>query len=203
MVKSQILARGIRDKRVISAMKKVPREDYVPKGQAENAFYDGPLSIGSGQTISQPYIVAFMTEKLDLKGSEKVLEIGTGSGYQTAVLAELAGRVYTVEIIEPLAILARKRLEDAGYGNISFRVGDGSIGWEDEAPFDAIIVTAAPCRMPENLMAQLTDGGRMVMPVGDFSQRLYRITRKGDDFEEEGLIGVRFVPMTGSIGSEP
>jgi len=199
MVETQIEARGIRDPRVLSAMKNVPRELFVPEDQQERAFFDGPLSIGHGQTISQPYIVAYMTEKLEVFPGDRVLEIGTGCGYQTAVLAELAGHVYTVEIVKPLADIARRLLEQAGYDNISFLSSDGTMGWEEESPFDAIMVTAAPPRIPGELTRQLADGGRMIVPVGEFSQVLYKVTRRGDDFEKESLLGVRFVPMTGRI----
>jgi protein-L-isoaspartate(D-aspartate) O-methyltransferase len=202
MVKRQIEARGIRDSRVLSAMRDVPRELFAGEDQLERAFFDGPLSIGHGQTISQPYIVAYMTEQLELSPQDRVLEIGTGCGYQTAVLAELASHVYTVEIIEPLAEMARKKLKEAGYGNISFRISNGTVGWKEEAPFDAVIVTAAPVRLPGELMRQLADGGRMIVPVGGFSQVLYKVTRRGDDYDREKLIGVRFVPMTGRIESD-
>ncbi len=202
MVETQIEARGVRDPRVVSAMKNVPRELFVPDDQRERAFFDGPLCIGHGQTISQPYIVAYMTEKLGVRPGDRVLEIGTGCGYQTAVLAELAGHVYTVEIVRPLAEKARRRLEQAGYDNISFLASDGTLGWKEESPFDAIMVTAAPPRIPGGLIQQLEDGGRMIVPVGELSQILYKITRRGDDFEKKSLLGVRFVPMTGGIESD-
>ncbi len=199
MVKSQIVARGIRDERVIDAMSKVPRELLIDEETLRYAFDDGPLSIGFGQTISQPYIVAYMTEQLGLTGNERVLEIGTGSGYQTAVLAELASEVYTIEIIDELSRRARKRLEELNYQNIHFCSGDGSSGWVEEAPFDAIILTAAPDFVPGEIAFQLTANGRMVVPAGSFSQVLHRITRMGDEFVDEVLIAVRFVPMTGKI----
>ena len=197
MVHSQIVARGIKDKRVIDAMIHVPREKLVETDDSAKAFYDGPFPIGYGQTISQPYIVAYMTEQLKLSGNERVLEIGTGSGYQAAVLAELVREVYSVEIIEELSRVARSRLGDLGYRNIHYRYGDGAFGWPEKAPFDAIIITAAPIEIPWNIASQLTESGRMVLPVGDTVQQLQRVTRSGDDFSVEDLIRVRFVPMTG------
>ena len=199
MVKSQIARRGVRDERVLEAMRTVPREFFVEQSDLEFAFYDGPLSIGSGQTISQPYIVAYMTELLKISSTDKVLEIGTGSGYQTAVLAELAAEVYTIEILEELSLKAQERLGEQGYRNISFRAGDGSLGWLEAAPFDAIMITAAPDKAPEPLVAQLAEGGRMVVPVGSYEQHLELIIRKGKTVERRQLIGVRFVPMTGRI----
>jgi len=195
MVDSQIEARGVYDSRVLEAMKDVPRELFVKKEYHDEAFYDIPLPIGYGQTISQPYIVAYMTEKLLIKREDRILEIGTGSGYQTAVLAQLARHVYTIEIVEALAILAREKLEKAGYRNISYRVGDGSLGWEEEAPFDAVMITAAPTRIPEKIIEQLGEGGRMIAPIGTFMQQLYRITHGSEGLVKERLIGVRFVPM--------
>ncbi|MBN2183871.1 MAG: protein-L-isoaspartate(D-aspartate) O-methyltransferase [Candidatus Krumholzibacteriota bacterium] len=197
MVHSQIVARGIKDKKVIEAMIRVPREILADTDDPAAAFYDGPLTIGYGQTISQPYIVAYMTEQLELSGNEKVLEIGTGSGYQSAVLAELAREVYSVEIIEELSRAARSRLADLGYKNIHCRCGDGASGWPEEAPFDAIIITAAPTEIPWSIASQLTEAGRMILPVGDSIQQLQRVTRSEDGFRVEDLIGVRFVPMTG------
>lgn len=199
MVRSQIVSRGVRDQRVLEAMRTVPRERFVQDDDMGLAFFDGPLSIGCGQTISQPYIVAYMTEMLSLKETDRVLEIGTGSGYQTAVVAEIAKAVYTMEIVEKLASRARETLSSLGYTNIYFRTGDGTDGWPEESPFDAIMVTAAPEKVPEHLVSQLADGGRMVVPVGGYTQYLVRLTRKGEEIEKEGLIGVRFVPMTGRI----
>jgi protein-L-isoaspartate(D-aspartate) O-methyltransferase len=199
MVKSQIEHRGVRDQRVLEAMRKVPRELFVDDADAEYAFYDGPLTIGYDQTISQPYIVAYMTEMLAIKGADRVLEIGTGSGYQTAVLAELAAEVHTIEIVEELSRRAQTLLEAQGYSNISFRAGDGSAGWPEAAPFDAIMITAAPDKTPGRLIEQLADGGRMIVPVGSYEQYLELITRKGGKVERRSLIGVRFVPMTGEI----
>ena len=197
MVRTQIVSRDISDEGVLAAMRKVPRELLVRPEDGRCAFYDGPLSIGCGQTISQPYIVAYMTELLGLGSGDRVLEIGTGSGYQTAILAELAAAVYTVEIIPELSGRAQRALAAMGYAGIEFRTGDGCDGWPDEAPFDAIVVTAAPESVPPALKEQLADGGRLVIPVGTSVQYIHRIVRRGDDFEDEGLIGVRFVPLTG------
>ncbi len=197
MVRTQIVSRGISDEGVLAAMRKVPRELLVRTEDYRCAFYDGPLSIGCGQTISQPYIVAYMTELLGLGSGDRVLEIGTGSGYQTAILAELAAAVFTVEIIPELSERARGALAAMGYSNIEFRTGDGRDGWPEEAPFDAIIVTAAPEYMPPAMKEQLADGGRLVIPVGSSAQYIHRIVRRGDDFEDDGLIAVRFVPLTG------
>ena len=196
MVRTQIAARGITDARVLEAMRKVPRELFVGPENRGAAFHDGPL--GHGQTISQPYIVAYMTELLDIGEGDRVLEIGTGCGYQTAVLAELAGLVCTVEIVPELAERARETLGGLGYTNIVFRTGDGRLGWPERAPFDAIIVTAAPASVPPALKEQLADGGRLVIPVGASTQFIHRIVRRGDGFDDEGLIAVRFVPLTGS-----
>jgi len=199
MVERQIVARGVRDERVLAAMRKVPRREFVPGPLAAQAHDDHPLPIGHGQTISQPYIVAYMTEALGLEGGETVLEVGTGSGYQAAVLAVIAARVYTIEIVAPLAEEARERLEKLGYDNVEVRAGDGYQGWPEAAPFDAIMVTAAAPRVPEPLKAQLRDGGRLVLPVGDEWQELVVITRRGDRFEEKRVLPVRFVPMTGEV----
>ena len=197
MVRDQIERRGVRDKRVLDAMRAVPRELFVEREDREYAFHDGPLSIGYGQTISQPYIVAYMTEMLAIGSADRVLEIGTGSGYQTAVLAELAAEVYTIEIVEELSGKAQGLLKARGYSNIHFRAGDGSLGWPEAAPFDAIMVTAAPDRTPERLIEQLAEGGRMIVPVGRVEQHLELVTRRGGAAERRELIGVRFVPMTG------
>ena len=195
MVETQLRARGLEDERVLTAMTTVPRHLFVPNEMASRAYDDEPLPIGCGQTISQPFIVAYMTEALRLGGGEKVLEIGTGSGYQTAILAEVAGEVWTVELVEDLSFRAKESLDALGYKNIRFRVGDGSAGWPDAAPFDGIIVTAAPASVPEALELQLAPDGRMVVPVGLGSQELVLIRRDGDSFRREGLIGVRFVPL--------
>ena len=202
MVMTQIISRGVRDERVLDAMRKVPRERFVREKDLDLSFYDGPLSIGCGQTISQPYIVAYMTEMLSISESDRVLEIGTGSGYQTAVLAEVASEVYSVEIVEELSGRAKGILEELGYGNIHLRTGDGSEGWPEEAPFNAIMVTAAPARVPKRLVEQLADGGRMIVPVGVYEQYLRLVTKRGGEVEERDMIGVRFVPMTGRVQRE-
>ncbi len=199
MVKTRIKARGIKDPRVLNAMLKVERHRFVPEHLKSRAYEDNPLPIGEGQTISQPYIVALMTELLDLKGADKVLEIGTGSGYQAAILAELAHEVYTIEIITLLAETARDRLEQLGYNNIKVKAGDGYQGWPQYAPFDAIIVTAAPDHIPQSLLDQLKEGGRMVLPVGTFPyQELKKIIKKSGKPEVTDILPVLFVPMTGS-----
>jgi len=197
MVRMQIQARGVKDKRVLAAMRKVPREEFVPEDQRPFAFEDRPLPIGEGQTISQPYIVALMTELLELKEGEKVLEIGTGSGYQAAILAELTPNVYSIEILEPLAKRAKETLERLGYDGIKLMTGDGYKGWPQYAPFDAIIVTCAPESVPEPLKEQLKEGGRMVIPVGAqwTGQTLYVLRKKGGKLVGEEGIPVRFVPM--------
>ncbi|HUL37602.1 MAG TPA: protein-L-isoaspartate(D-aspartate) O-methyltransferase [Thermodesulfobacteriota bacterium] len=197
MVETQIKARGVKDPRVLSALRKVERDRFVPEEYLNSAYADQPLPIGEGQTISQPYIVALMTELLDLKGDEKVLEIGTGSGYQAAILAELAKEVYTIEIVESLASMANKRLLALGYKNIRVKVGDGYLGWPGAAPFDAIIVTAAPDHIPKPLIEQLKEGGRMVVPVGTYAQELKKIVKRSGKIETTDVIPVVFVPMTG------
>jgi protein-L-isoaspartate(D-aspartate) O-methyltransferase len=199
MVANQIAARGLKDPRVLEAMRKVPRELFVKESDEKLAFSDGPLTIGYGQTISQPYIVAYMTECLDIKRDDRVLEIGTGSGYQTAVLAELAAEVCTIEIVEDLSIRARRILKELGYGNIRFKTGDGSRGWGEGERFDDIMVTAAPRKVPGMLLKQLEYGGRMILPVGGFVQNLKLITREEESYREDELISVRFVPMTGEV----
>ena len=199
MVRDQIERRGLIDERVLKTMRAVPRELFVERNDREYAFYDGPLSIGHGQTISQPYIVAYMTEMLAIGSADRVLEIGTGSGYQTAVLAELAAEVYTIEIVEKLSSRAQELLRELGYSNVNFRAGDGSLGWSEAAPFDAIMVTAAPDRTPDRLVEQLAEGGRMIVPVGSYEQYLELVTRRGVVVERQPLIGVRFVPMTGRV----
>ena len=197
MVREQIEDRGVRDKRVLAALHKVPRHLYVPGEMASYAYADRPLPIGYHQTISQPYIVAFMTEALELKPQDRVLEIGTGSGYQAAVLAELVRDVYSIEIVEPLGKEADERLKRLGYSNIQVRIGDGYRGWPEAAPFDAIIVTAAPDHVPSALVDQLREGGRMVLPVGRFLQNLIRLRRTPEGIKRETLLPVRFVPMVG------
>jgi protein-L-isoaspartate(D-aspartate) O-methyltransferase len=197
MVETQIKARGVKDPRVLSALLKVERHRFVPDKYMDSAYSDQPLPIGEGQTISQPYIVALMTELLEIKGNEKVLEIGTGSGYQAAILAELAKEVYTIEIIEPLASMAKKKLSELGYQNVKVKAGDGYLGWPEAAPFDAIIVTAAPDHIPKPLVDQLKEGGRMVVPVGTHTQELIRIVKRSGKIETTNVIPVVFVPMTG------
>src|SRR5262245_37444161 len=199
MVKDQIEAREVRDPRTLAALRKVPRHLFVPEESQRLAYEDHPLPIGHGQTISQPYIVAFMTEALGLVGGETVLEVGTGSGYQAAVLAEIAARVYSIEIVEPLAREAAERLARLGYHNVEVRAGDGYVGWPEAGPFDGIMVTAAAPRIPEPLKQQLKDGGRLVIPVGDDYQELILVTRRGDRYEERNVLAVRFVPMTGEV----
>jgi len=197
MVENQIRRRDVRDLRVLRAMETVPRHLFVRPEDLPFAYNDSPVPIGHGQTISQPYIVALMTEILDLGPTHRVLEIGTGSGYQAAVLSLLAGEVYTVEFVESLGTQAGKRLACLGYTNVHVKIGDGYAGWPEEAPFDAIIVTAAPEAVPKTLIEQLKDGGRMAIPVGSFFQVLFRIVKKGDQTIEEKICDVRFVPMVG------
>jgi len=195
MVENQIKARGVKNAKVLEAMEKVPRHLFVPGGLRRSAYNDEPLPIGDGQTISQPYIVAYMTEKLDLKENDRVLEIGTGSGYQSAVLSEIAKEVYTVEILESLSMRAKKILRDLGYDNIHFCVGDGYKGLPDFSPYNAIIVTVPPARIPETLKKQLHIGGKMLVPVGKVFQELVLVSRKKNKFHKESLLPVRFVPM--------
>jgi protein-L-isoaspartate(D-aspartate) O-methyltransferase len=197
MVREQIEARGVRDPRVLAAMRKVPRQEFVPVDVRTMAYADTPLPIGFGQTISQPYVVAFMSEALEIKPEDRVLEIGTGSGYQAAVLALLAREVYSIEIVEPLARQAEERLKRLGYENVRVRAGDGYQGWPEAAPFDAIVVTAAPDHVPQVLVNQLREGGRLVLPVGRYEQDLIRIRRTSKGTTRESLLPVRFVPMTG------
>ena len=197
MLHEQIAARGVSDPRVLAALARVPRHELVPVEQREHAYEDRPLPIGWEQTISQPYVVAYMTEQLQLTGDERVLEIGTGSGYQAAVLSLLAREVYTIEIVEPLAARARADLARLGYANVHVRAGDGYRGWPEHAPFDAIIVTAAPGHVPQPLLDQLAVGGRLVLPVGEWNQELQRIERTAEGLRRDRLIGVRFVPMRG------
>jgi protein-L-isoaspartate(D-aspartate) O-methyltransferase len=201
MVAEQLRRRGIRDERVLAAMAKVPRHLFVPLDSRSESYEDRPLPIGDGQTISQPYMVAIMTQALEMKGGEKILEIGTGSGYQTAVLAELSRQVFTVERLSALMQKAETRLRDLGYENVRCRLGDGSKGWPEKAPFDGIIVTAGAPAIPEALKAELAEGGRLVIPVGSrYSQNLVKITRAGNGFEEEEITGCVFVPLVGESG---
>jgi protein-L-isoaspartate(D-aspartate) O-methyltransferase len=197
MVKYQIKARGVNDKSVLTAMLKVPRHLFVQENLQNRAYADEPLPIGSGQTISQPYIVAYMTEQIDIDENEKVLEIGTGSGYQAAILGEIAREVFTIEIVPELGKKASEILQRLNYGNVHVRIGDGYLGWPEEAPFDAIIVTAAPDHIPQPLVDQLKVGGRMMIPVGEFSQDLILLERTEKGIERKRKIPVRFVPMTG------
>jgi protein-L-isoaspartate(D-aspartate) O-methyltransferase len=198
MVRDQLRARDIVDPRVLAAMLKVPRHEFVPDDSRQSAYDDGALLLEMGQTISQPYIVAYMTQALELRGTERVLEIGTGSGYQAAVLAEIASEVYTVEILPRLQERARTILDKQGYRNIHVRVGDGYQGWPEHAPFDGIIVTAAPEEVPQPLLDQLSDGGRMIIPIGRLSQELVIFEKEGTKIKRRSTIAVRFVPMTGT-----
>ena len=197
MVENQIVSRGVSDEKVIEAMMKIPRHKFLPEHLGDYAYSDGPLPIGMGQTISQPYIVAYMTELLNLNKGDKVLEIGTGSGYQAAILAEIGCDVYTIEIVEILTLRAKKVLQNLGYKNIRFKVDDGYIGWEENAPYDAILVTAAPPEIPESLTEQLKEGGKMVIPVGDYFQELTLLKKTREGLKEKRVTPVRFVPMTG------
>lgn len=195
MVKSQIEARGIKDKNVLEAMRMIARHKFVSEDMKSFAYNDEPLPIGEGQTISQPYIVAYMTEMLHLKKEDRVLEVGTGSGYQAAILAEMAREVYTIEIIESLSLKAQEVLKELGYTNIYFKIGDGSFGWREHAPYDAIIVTAAPENIPDALQEQLKISGRMIIPVGMTFQELILITREKRKLRKKRLLPVRFVPL--------
>ena len=197
MVASQIADRGVRDPRVLEAMRKVPRHLFVPAGFRAKAYQDSALPIGHGQTISQPYMVATMTEAARILSTDRVLEIGTGSGYQAAVLACVSLEVYTIEILEPLGRKAKSLLESLKYENIRFRIGDGYHGWPEQAPFDAIIVTAAPIHIPQPLVDQLRVGGRLILPLGGKGQRLVRMTKTSKGLKREILLPVRFVPMVG------
>jgi protein-L-isoaspartate(D-aspartate) O-methyltransferase len=201
MVDSQLLSRGIKDGRVLLAMRKVPRHRFVEEALISQAHGDHPLPIGEKQTISQPYIVALMTEALGLTGTERVLEIGTGSGYQTAILAELAEKIYSIERIYPLSVKARRLLDELGYLNVVLKVGDGTLGWKEEAPFDAVIVTAGSPDVPQPLVDQLAVGGRLVIPVGDrFSQSLVKVARTKEGIKKADLGGCRFVNLVGQHG---
>lgn len=203
MVEEQLAARGIRDARVLAAMGKVPRHALVPADVRYQAYADSPLPIGEGQTISQPFIVAYMTEQLGLKGGERVLEVGTGSGYQAAVLAEIVAEVYTIEIVPELGKRAAADLARLGYKNVTVRVGDGYRGWPEKAPFDAIVVTAAPPEVPTPLVDQLKPGGRLVLPVGEAFQELLLVAKDARGVRKQRLLPVRFVPMTGEAQKRP
>ena len=195
MLEEQIVSRNVTDKNVLKAMLSVDRKEFVPKELQSSTWNDFPLPIGYGQTISQPYIVAFMTEAAELDAASKVLEIGTGSGYQTAILAEICKEVYTIEIVKELGDLAKKHLAELGYNNVHVKIGDGYKGWSEQGPFDAIIVTAAPDKLPTTLVEQLKENGRLIIPIGELSQELLRVTRTKDGLKQESLLPVRFVPM--------
>jgi protein-L-isoaspartate(D-aspartate) O-methyltransferase len=200
MVREQLQARDINDTRVLAAMKKVPRHEFVPEELIDSAYEDGALPLMLGQTISQPYIVAYMTQALDLQGTERVLEIGTGSGYQAAILAEIVREVYTIEILPQLHTRAETILSKLGYRNIYLRVGDGFLGWPEKSPFDRIIVTAAPVETPQPLLDQLKEGGRLVIPLGSITQELVVFEKTRSGIRRRTTIPVRFVPMTGKAG---
>jgi protein-L-isoaspartate(D-aspartate) O-methyltransferase len=203
MVTQQIAARGVRSEAVLSAMRAVPRHLFVPEDLRAEAYADHPLPIGEGQTISQPYIVGLMSELLEVKAGDRVLEIGTGSGYQAAVLVAMGCEVYTIEIRASLAAEAETRLQGLGYTNIHVRAGDGYAGWPEAGPFRGIIVTAAPERIPEPLLQQLAVGGKLVIPVGAYYQQLKVVTREAQGFSEKDVLPVRFVPMTGKVERQP
>lgn len=198
MIDNQIISRGIKDTRIIQAMKKVPRHQFIPEKHRSRAYDDNPVPIGFGQTISQPYIVALMSELVELSETDRVLEIGTGSGYQAAILAEVVKEVFTIEIIPELAKQAEDTLNSLGYSNITVKTGDGFFGWPEKAPFDAIVVTAAPSAIPQPLLDQLKVGGRLVIPVGNYPyQELKKVIKTDNDIIEDAIIPVLFVPMTG------
>jgi protein-L-isoaspartate(D-aspartate) O-methyltransferase len=199
MVERQVAARGIHDPAVLEALRAVPRHLFVPLPARGEAYSDRPLPIGYDQTISQPYIVALMTELAEVQPGDRVLEIGTGSGYQAAVLAAMGCTVFSIEIVEPLARSAAAALQELGYGSVTVRAGDGYVGWPEEAPFDAVLVTAAPPRIPQPLLDQLADSGHLVAPVGEDIQHLTVVTRAGDDLSRRVVLPVRFVPMTGEV----
>lgn len=204
MVEAQLRARGIRDERVLAAMGKVPREEFIANEDGDNAYGDYPLPIGAGQTISQPYIVASMVEALELRPQDRVLEVGTGTGYQAAILGELAAEVWTIERHAELADKAREILQRLGYANVHVVTGDGSLGLEEQAPFDKILVAAAAPRVPEKLVAQLADGGRLVVPVGSRAEQQVLVVRKmGEQTVVTPREGCRFVPLVGEQGWEP
>ncbi len=197
MVQEQIASRGITDERVLDAMRRVPREEFVPDEYKPHAYADSPLPIGYEQTISQPFIVALMNYLVDVQDGDRVLEIGTGSGYSAAVLSEMGAEVYTIEILEPLARSAEERLKRLGYDDISVMCGDGFFGWEEYAPYDGVVVTCAPGYIPEPLVEQLKVNGKMVIPVGERYQELVLLTKTEDGVKEDSILPVRFVPMTG------
>ena len=197
MVERQIRRRGVKDERVLAAMEEVPRHEFVPAGLRSRAYGDHPLPIGHNQTISQPYIVALMTDLLEPEPGDTVLEIGTGSGYQAAVLSKVVAHVYSIEIVEPLCERARETLEAGNYGNIEILCGDGYDGWPEHAPFDGVILTAAPEKVPQPLLDQLAEGGRLVVPEGRYNQDLVVYEKTGGKTNRREVIPVRFVPMTG------
>ncbi len=199
MVENQITSRGVKDTNVIKAMTEVPRHLFVPQNEQTNAYWDTPLPIGYAQTISQPYIVAFMTEQLRVKPGDRVLEIGTGSGYQAAILAEIADSVFTIEIVPELAEQAKNRLHELKYDNVFVKYGDGYHGWPEKAPFDRIIITAAPPKIPPLLLEQLKAGGIMILPVGEYVQELVVVNKTESGMDMQNVLPVRFVPMTGEI----
>jgi len=201
MVREQLVPRGIIEEKVLSAFRQVPRHKFVPESEAGSAYGDYPLPIGEGQTISQPYMVAAMTELLDLKKSDKVLEIGAGSGYQAAILAELAGEVYSVERVQPLADLAKENLKMLGYANVKIKIGDGTLGWSENAPYDAIVVTAGSPEVPKALVEQLNEGGRLAIPVGGrYSQMLTKVQKLKGKIKATDVCGCVFVPLIGRQG---
>jgi len=201
MINDQLKMRGIKSQQVLDAFARVPRHLFVPEEYRAMAYADRALPIGKGQTISQPYIVAFMTEALDLKPSDRVLEVGTGSGYQAAILAEICGTVYSIEIIESLGKKAAHLLKEIGYANIMLKIGDGYLGWRDHAPYDAIIVTCAPTKIPSPLKEQLVEGGRMIIPVGEqYVQQLILLEKKKGRLKEKKVLPVMFVPMVDEAG---
>lgn len=203
MVQQQLVSRGISDARVLNAFRKVPRHKFVPSTYIDEAYCDYPLPIGKGQTISQPYMVALMTECLCVKKSDRILEIGTGSGYQSAILAELAGEVYTIERIESLAHMAEENLRNVSYKNVRIKIDDGTLGWPNYAPYDGIIITAGAPRIPKSLLSQLKEGGRMVIPLGDrFSQELTIVYREKGKISKNKVCGCIFVPLIGEEGWE-
>lgn len=201
MIRNQLVAGGIKDPEVLEAMMEVPRHEFVPASLRPYAYADGPLPIGHGQTISQPFIVAYMTQALALTKQESVLEVGTGSGYQAAILGKLAKEVYSIEIVPPLAESAKGVLSKLGFENVHVRLGDGYLGWPEKAPFDAIIVTCAPDHVPGPLIAQLKEGGRLVIPVGEAGgiQQLVLLRKRNGQISKERMLDVRFVPMTGEM----
>ena len=202
MVQTQIIGRGVRDEAVLAAMYQVPRHRFIPEAYGDSAYKDHPIPIGEGQTISQPYIVAYMTQAFTLHKTDRILEIGTGTGYQAAVLAHLVSHVYTIEIVESLGLRAKDNFQALGYANIDVRIGDGYQGWPEQAPFDAIILTAAPTHIPPALLSQMKIGGRLILPMGSFSQELILVHRTIRGYQQKQLLPVSFVPMTGKAKTQ-